>query len=286
MIGTREPGTGVTRQGSSLLPWLLLSVVAAALAAFGNIIGLLSVDRIYGEAYPALTVQAVAQDLVNLVVVAPLIVISSIAVHRGSMGAYPIWIGAVTFTLYNYVIYTFAIHFGPLFLLWVAVLGLVTYALIGGLLAMDPGSMTARGAGVGLRRTAGWFLIAVGVAFALLWLTDIARALRRGEIPAAAADLGLPTNPVHVLDLALFLPAAIVVGVFLLRGAPAGDVPGPALLLLLALTGLPIMVTPFVAWARGDDATWALLIPIGAITTASTWLSIRLVQALGPTARQ
>ena len=285
MIGVNEPGTAVIGQRSSPRPWLLLSVVAAALAVAGNIIGLLSVDGIYGDAYPALTVQAVAQDLVNLVVVAPLIVISAIAVHRGSMVAYPIWIGALTFTVYNYVIYSFAIHFGPLFLLWVAVLGLATYALIGGLLAMNPGSIMARGAGVGLRRTAGWFLIAVGVAFALLWLTDIARALRDDEIPAAAADLGLPTNPVHVLDLALFLPAAIVVGVFLLRSAPAGFVLGPALLLFLALTGLPIMVTPFVAWARGDDTTWALLIPIGAITAASTWLSIRLAQALRPAAR-
>ncbi len=186
------------------------------------------------------------------------------------MVAYPIWIGAVTFTVYNYVIYTFAIHFGPLFLLWVAVLGLAMYALIGGLLAIDLG--LDDGASRRSRPTPGRGLVPdhVGVAFALLWLMDIARALRDDEIPAAAADLGLPTNPVHVLDLALFLPAAIVVGVFLLRSAPAGFVLGPALLLFLALTGLPIMVTPFVAWARGDDTTWALLIPIGAITVAST----------------
>ncbi len=88
MIGVNEPGTAVMAQRSSPRPWLLLSVLAAALAFAGNIIGLLSVDGIYGETYPALTIQAVAQDLADFFVVAPLIVISAIAVHRGSMGAY------------------------------------------------------------------------------------------------------------------------------------------------------------------------------------------------------
>jgi hypothetical protein len=214
-----------------------------------------------------------------------LIVISALAVHRGSVVTYPIWLGALTFTVYNYVIYTFSVHFGPLFPLWLGVLGLGAYALIGGLLTIDSRSLIAHATGVGPRRTAGWFLIVVGAAFALLWLTDIARALRTGAIPPGAADLGLPTNPVHVLDLAFFLPAAIAVGVFLLRRVEAGVVLGPALLLFLALTGVPILATPVVAWARGDAATWALLVPIGAITVASAGLSIGMARSLRPRIR-
>jgi hypothetical protein len=262
--------------------WLGLSLAAAGLATAGNIIGLLRINEIYGEAYPALTVQAIAQDGVNLALVAPLIVISAIAVHRGSVAAYPIWLGALTFTVYNYVIYTFSIQFGPLFLLWLAVLGLATYALIGGLRVNESWSLTSRASGVGPRRTAGWFLIVIGVTFALLWLTDIVRAMRAGAVPPAAADLGLPTNPVHVLDLAFFLPAAITVGVFLLRRTQAGTALGAALLLFVALTGVPIMATPVIAWARGDAATWGLLVPIGAITVASAALSIGMARSLRP----
>ena len=291
MTNAIEPATVVTRDDVgepwrwSPRPWLLLSLVAAGLAVAGNIVSLVGINEIYGDAHPALTVQAIAQDLVDLVLVAPLIVISAIAVRRGSVPAYPIWLGALTFTVYNYVIYTFSIHFGPLFLVWIAVLGLGMYALIGGLLAIDSGSVVARASGVGPRRAAGWFLIIVGAAFALLWLMDIVRALRAGVIPPAAADLGLPTNPVHVLDLAFFLPATIAVGLFLLRRRAAGVVLGPALLLFLALTGVPIMATPVVAWARGDAATWALLIPIGAITVASAALSIRMARSLRPATR-
>jgi hypothetical protein len=291
MTSAIQPGMAVTRDDVgdpwrwSPRPWLRLSLVAAGLAVAGNIVSLLGINEIYGEAHPALTVQAIAQDLVDLVLVAPLIVISAIAVRRGSVPTYPIWLGALTFTVYNYIIYTFAIHFGPLFLVWLAVLGLGTYALIGGLLAIDSASVTARASGAGPRRTAGWFLIVVGAAFALLWLMDIVQALRAGVIPPAAADLGLPTNPVHVLDLALFLPAAIAVGASLLRSAPAGVVLGPALLLFLALTGVPIMATPVVAWARGDAATWALLIPIGAITVASAGLSSRMARSWRPATR-
>jgi hypothetical protein len=90
---------------------------------------------------------------------------------------------------------------------------------------------------------------------------------------------------VHVLDLGFFLPAAIAVGVLLLRNARAGVVLGPAVLLFLALTGVPIMATPVVASARGDSSTWALLIPIGAITVASAGLGIRMARSLRPATR-
>ena len=43
----------------------------------------------------------------------------------------------MTFTVYNYVIYVVAIDFGPLFLLWVAVLGAALFCLVGGVGAAD-----------------------------------------------------------------------------------------------------------------------------------------------------
>jgi hypothetical protein len=51
--------------------------------------------------------------------------------------------GLLAFTVYNYAIYTFTIHFGPLFLVWVAVLGLSVFALIGGLATLDAAAVKA-----------------------------------------------------------------------------------------------------------------------------------------------
>jgi hypothetical protein len=55
--------------------WSRLSVTAALLAAAGSVIGLLGQEHIYGRETPDLYNAAIAQDLVNLILVAPLMVI-------------------------------------------------------------------------------------------------------------------------------------------------------------------------------------------------------------------
>jgi hypothetical protein len=248
-------------------PWAWLTTAAAALAATGSVVGLFAYSSVYPDTYPSLTQQALAQDVVNLAVVVPLLIGAAAATRRGHPRAWPVWVGALTFTAYNYVIYTFSIHFGWLFPLWVAVLGLATYALLGAASVIDPAAAKASMRGGPIRTTA-WFLIAMGGLFALLWLSDIVRALRAGTVPASVSDLGVPTNPVHVLDLALFLPAVVVTGVLLLRERPLGFVGAPVLLLFLVLTGLPILITPLVATALDQTASWAVAAPIAVITVA------------------
>src|SRR6266508_4350731 len=116
--------------------WLWLSIIAALLAVAGNIIAL-SVPGIYARLTPVFFPQAIAQDIASLALVSPAWLIFAAFALRGSLRAYLLWLGVLTFTVYNYVIYTFSVPFGPLFLLWVAVLGLCLYALIGGVTALD-----------------------------------------------------------------------------------------------------------------------------------------------------
>jgi hypothetical protein len=122
----------------------------------------------------------------------------------------------LSFTAYNYAIYAFSVHFGPLFLVWVAVLGLSLFALIGALTNLSPRLLTERFAGSSVR-PAGWFPVVVAVLFALLWLREIVPDLVAGRPSTSAADWHVPTNPVHVLDLAFFLPSVVLSGVLLLR---------------------------------------------------------------------
>jgi hypothetical protein len=255
-----------------------MSIAAAVIAAAGSIVGLAASGSIYGRETAAFLDQAIAQDIVNVAVVSPAIIVLAFLARRGSLIAWLAWLGAMAFTVYNYVIYTLSIHVGPLFLAWVAVLGLSLYALIGGLVTGDPRSVDARFVSAP-RRTVGWFLIVVATLFCGLWLAGIVPALLSGQVPAAARDLGLPSSPVHVLDLAFYLPATFAAGVLLLRNRALGSVFAPALLGFLTLTGLPIMVTPFVASQRGDTPAWAVLAPIAAVTIISTGLLVRLLSA-------
>ncbi|SDC00936.1 hypothetical protein GA0111570_1145 [Raineyella antarctica] len=267
-----------TRAPSRAVPWLWLSVAAAVLAIAGSVVGL-AWPRPYAGLTPAFWPQAIAQDIANLVVASPLVLVSAALALRGSARAYLLWLGALSFTVYNYVIYTFSIPFGPLFLLWVGVLALCTFALIGGLAEVDR-TIAQRFAGPRLLTAVGWVLVVAGVLFALLWLSEDVSALLSGTRPASAAELALPTNPVHVLDLAFFLPAVIGIGVQVLRRRPYAVAVAPVPLVFLLLTGVPILITPAVQAANGLPAGWSVALPIGVFTLVVLGLLVWLLATL------
>jgi hypothetical protein len=261
--------------------WLWLSIAAALLAAAGSVIGL-AVDRIYAGLTPAFLPQALAQDVANLALASPALLILAVLALRGSLRAYLLWLGVLTFTVYNYVIYTFSIPFGPLFLLWVAVLGMCIYALIGGVTAADHRSVAARYASRRAVAVVAWILIATAVLFGLLWLSEDVPALLTGARPQSVVDMALPTNPVHILDLAFFLPAVVGTGVLLLKHRPFGYTVAPAFLVFLVLTGVPILLTPVVQTVRGETASWGVVAPIGALTLALLGVLAWLVSTIRP----
>ena len=260
-------------------PWWWLTLSVALLAAAG----LLAADRIYNQETSVLFDQATAQDVVTLLPVAPLLAYLAVSARRGSLSAFLCLPGLLAFTVYNYAIYAFSIHFGPLFLVWVAILGLSIFALVGALATADMPAIKQRFAGRAMPRPA-WFLIVVAVLFVLLWLSEIVPSLLAGDPSRSARDWNVPTNPVHVLDLAFFLPAAVTSGILLLRRRPLGYATAAGQLVWIALTCVPILITPLVANARGHAPGWAVTLPIGVLLLATPAVLGRLLQhtARGP----
>lgn len=270
-------GTDVPVDRMRAVTWWAVSAAAAVIAMVASGIGLSSVDRIYGRETAPFVDQAIAQDLVNVTLAAPATLLLAWLAWRGSMRAGLLWTGVLTFTAYNYVIYTMSIHVGPLFLAWVAVLGLTFWSLVGGLRALRPSAVAAGLAGAP-RRVVGWYLVVIAGMFTMLWLADIVPAVLEGRVPRGALDLGLPSNPVHVLDLAIFLPAVVAIGCLVLRGRPTGLTLAPAALVFLVMTGLPILVTPLVTAARGGEPAWQVMGPVGAITALGVAVLVALLR--------
>ncbi len=245
--------------------WLWLSIAGALVAIIGNVIAL-TVPAIYAPLRPAFYAQAIAQDVADLALVAPAWLILAVLALRGSLRAYLLWLGVLTFTVYNYMIYTFAVPFGALFPLWVIVLGLALWSLLGALATADHAAIQRLYKSLTAVRVTAWSLMVVGGLFALLWLSEDVPALFSGRSPQSLQDMGVPTNPVHVLDLAFFLPAAFVTGVWLLRRRSVAFTTAPALIVFVILTGIPILLTPVLQAARGEAAAWGVMVPIGTLT--------------------
>lgn len=216
--------------------------------------------------------QAVAQDLVNVVVFVPAMALAAWAAARGSRSGFVLWFGLALYAAYSFAIYAFAVHFNALFVAYCAAFGLSLYAC---LYALVMATRTAWAFTDAMpRRAAGVYLLVVAVLFALLWLEDIVPAALSGSVPKTVAEAGLMTNPVHVIDLSTILPAFALTGVMLLRRDPRAVILAPALLVFGAVMGMSIIVLMLWMAATGVAALEPppLIIMSGVVAIAATLL--------------
>lgn len=199
----------------SMLAW---TIVISSLVTVASLLGLFD-PNIYGEETRNWATQAKGQDIGNLIAVIALLV-SGYMYYRGSYKAALVWLGTLLYLVYAYIVYSVAVHFNGLFLVYVAVLGLSTYALIfsvNGLRANE--KKLVGGSAV---KFASYTLIFIGVLFSFLWLSELIPALVSGKVPQSIIDAGLWVNPIHVIDLAVVLPAFVMSGYMALMGKKDG----------------------------------------------------------------
>ena len=263
LVGTSE---GVL---SAVPAWLSLALVPFVALAAGT--GLL-VPGFYRDA-PTWVSQARGQDLVTLLVGVPLLVVGLIGARRGSVRCLLLWLGAVGYMAYAYATYAFATHFNPLFLVYVLNFGLAVYALVFGLIRLDVGRLRSAFSPHAPTRLVAAALVGMGLLTALLWLGQDVPALLAGRVPGDVTEAGLLTNPIHVLDLGLVLPAAVLTGVLLARRRPWGFVLGAYFLVKFTTLGLAIMSMSVFMVADGQPLSVPLVVVFAVWTVVSAVLA-------------
>ncbi|WP_353508961.1 hypothetical protein [Intrasporangium sp.] len=224
-------------------------------AYFGCLGGLVVVATVYGlvaeDAYrlvPALTRQTWrAQDAVTLLLV-PVLLWSSRRARAGSLSGHLLTTGIALWLAYCYAHLSIGAPLNPLFLVYVAILGLAGFATLDGVVRLDV-TATSPAFGRAPRRAATWLLTAGGIGTAALWLTEIIGAWPDGRPPNL--HLSELPNPTWVLDLAWTIPMSLGAAALVLRRHAAGPVLAAVMLVfLLVLSASMVVVTPL-AWAAG-----------------------------------
>ena len=283
--------TGTTREGRAAAVenagrqaprWLWFSLPIAVLAVSASITGI-AVDSVYAAETENWAGQAIGQDIANLVAYTAMVVLALLAA-RGSLRAYLGWLGTLVYSAYAYAIYAFSVQLGPLLLIYVAVLGLSVYALAGGISSLDP--VRVRQAFSERARTTltGGFAVAIGAAFYLLWLSEVIPAMFADGTPEFLREVGLPTNPVHVLDMGLLLPAVLLAGVLLIRRRSWGYLLVPAVLGGLILLGVGIVAVVAVLAYRDVVTDWGVAAGMGVLVTVQLIVLIRFLASASPDA--
>jgi hypothetical protein len=252
----------------------MLTLLLALLAALASATGLLA-PSVYHDA-PTWVAQARGQDLVTLVIVVPLMLAALIAARRGSIRALLVWLGCVGYIAYGYATYAFGTHFNLLFLVYVAAFGVAIYTLVLGLAGLDTGLVARSFDKRTPTRIAGAVLVGMSALTALLWLGQDVPALLSGRVPNDVVEAGLLTNPTHVLDLGLVLPASISAGILLARRRAWGFVLGAYFLVNFAILGVAIVSMTLFMAAGGQ----AFNVGLSAVFTVWTLTSIALAWRL------
>jgi hypothetical protein len=260
---------------TSILVW---TPVISALVCVASLLGLLD-PHIYGEETRNWATQAKGQDVGNLIAVVSLLV-SGYLFYKGSYPAALVWVGTLLYLIYAYIVYAFAVHFNGLFLVYVATLGLSSYALmlsLNGLRAHE-----GKSAGSSARRFASCTLIAIGAVFTVLWLSDLIPALIAGEVPRSVMDAGLWVNPIHVIDLAVVLPAFILVGCMTLKGRRDGlFFISPWLVFSALMAGSIVAAMVMVGVGEGSQATLPAAVMVAAVAIISSVAAWRYLRQIG-----
>jgi hypothetical protein len=255
--------------------WRLLALAAAismGLASAGGI----WLPFVYVQETASWAAQGTGQDIVNLAVVLPAMLIALYAASAGSLRAVLVVLGLLIYLVYSYVLYAFFVHFNLLFPIYVAALGTSFWALVGIVRDVRHDQIQELFEGKTGRAQSAYLMIS-GLLFGVLWMSSIASSIASGDTPRDVVEVGLPVNPVHVLDLAFVLPAMVVTSILLWKRHPLGWLWAVPLLTFAAAMGSAIVGMMAVMKTGGLPVPGALIAAMAVSASLALYLAVDLL---------
>jgi len=254
---------------------LLLSSLLTVLVSTCSVIGLFSGDFYYQESINW-QAQSVGQDTVDLIVVVPVLIFTTVfAMGSNKEIGRLLWGGVLLYLIYTFTIYCFAVHFNKLFLVYCLTLGIAFYAFLYLLYKSIKNKMIPVLGGRALIRLIGIYFLVISILFYLLWLSDVIPALQSDFVPVNLQESGLLTNPVHVIDLAVFLPGIFICGILLLKRRALGFLFAPVILMFFILMNITIGALVLIMKNRGIEADLSVAMGMGILALLSVALLFR-----------
>jgi hypothetical protein len=219
--------------------WIGTSVAVSVLVLITSLSGILLENTYTQETY-RWALLSTGQDSVTFTVVI-LLLVSTYFVANHSIRGYLVWLGACLYLLYSFMISSFALPFSFLFLMYVLIIGLSFYTLVGGMMAADWDTIAPVLRGNPIAKAAGALLLVIGVVFSLFWLSEIIPDLLAAMNSMVPSDMQIPVSLVHLLFLCILLPGMIITAVLLWKENLLGYFMAVPLLVFAAAVALGII---------------------------------------------
>lgn len=247
---------------------LSLSIPLSILIALVSCTGILTPD-FYAEETFNWRIQSVGQDMIDLFLVVPTLLVTAMLAYRKKYIAGLLWAGVIVYILYTFIIYSFAVHFNRLFLIYCLTLGLSFYALAWFIYSQikNPAIIRINKNSV-IKATAIFFLI-LSLVFYFLWFSEIIPAITNNTLPKGLIETGLVTNPVQVIDLSVFLPGVFIAGCCILKRKPAGFFFAIIILTFFVLMNMTIGWLAFMMKLKGLESNLSITLIMAVLSLIS-----------------
>jgi hypothetical protein len=254
---------------------LILGALASLVALFTAGAGLLF-PGLYSPSTPAnLLPGAASQDIMTLAVASGALALVP-RLRRGPTRGWAVWLGLMGYLVYAYGLYAFERTYNPVFLCYIAVLGLSLWAILTAFAGRAPlALLPADAERPPPRRVTAVYLGLMVVMFAGLWLAIL--------LPSMASRVPPDGNAIFVQDLAFVLPLLAVTARLLWLGRPMGDLLAVPVLVKMATLGLSVLLGTLMSplyglpLKTGDVAVYAAL---GAVPLALLPLFLARLRAV------
>jgi hypothetical protein len=213
------------------------SLIIALMVVIVSVIGVLYQKSIYPT--ENLLHSFVPNDIVNLVVGLPLLLISIWLTWRGKLIGLLCWPGAIFYMLYVYFPYIICVPFNILFLPYLILFSLSIYTLIGIIISIDSNAVSNYVSDIIPAKIFGGILVGLSVLIVLRQTGLIVNALINKTL-IDPQELAL-----WIDDFSIASPAMFIGGFFLWKKKPLGYVIGAGLFIAYGILSLGLI--PFLA---------------------------------------
>jgi len=221
----------------------LLSGASAVLAATSALAALFN-RHMYDDVIPPdMILGALGFDIMSLLVALGMGACLA-ALYRGRESAWLLWSGLQGYLLYAYALYAFDFVSTPLYIAYVAILGLSVFAFAVFVRSFNMRFLQRWHPGELPRHAMAGTLFTIAGMFAAAWTYMLlAATLRRAE---------LPPSTIIVMDLAFTLPLLAIVATMLAKHRPLGDFLAPGVFALSAAITLGVVFGEILRPAFGE----------------------------------
>ncbi len=268
---------------------ILLSIIAAITGIFSNNVEMhadittvrgeivqLYNKGLYARDSVSMAAQAIAQDIVTLIVGIPLLAIALFMVRKGSLKGVLLLTGTLGYFLYTYTSYAFLMMYNPFFLIYVALMALSFYAFVLCMVTFQGYDLKQSFTDKFPVKSLSALFSFMGLMLCTMWLGRIVPSLFSNTPPYGLEHYS--TLGIQTLDLGVIVPACFVTASLLWRKRPWGYLLSVVLVLkmITMLTAVCAMVISM--QINGVDVSIVEMIVFPAFTILSIIFMVKILK--------